>query len=229
MSRKKRYLTKGVPQLILLSGDKGEPCFFVDKDYEFFLQILHDAINEFNCDIHAYILMPNHVHLLATAHSPSAVPNMMQTISSRYIVYFNKTYGLTDNIWQSGYKSSPLESESYLLKSMIYIEQNPLRASLVDRLSDYRWSSYHHNVLLQSDGLLRPHALYMQLSDYQEERVLSYKKQLDVMMDSNTLGVLSNTIEQQGVLGSREFEERITDTSPLYRDTDECTDCVMYY
>ena len=230
MSRSKRFKTTGVPQLILLSGNKDEPCFFVDKDYTYFLELLDQVATEFNCEIHAYVLMPNHVHLLATPHSSQGLPNLMQSLSARYATHIKTTYGRTDNIWQSGYKSCPVESELFLLKTMYYIEQNPVRASLVDQLADYRWSSYSHNALAEISPTISAHALYLNLSEDNSSRAAAYLKLISQPLDADTVNLIGEAMDAQQVLGSDEFAEKISSADSEEYDPANCTTgCVMFY
>ena len=114
MSVKPHYNFPGVPQLIVQRASNRDTCFFVEKDYQYYLEILQEFANEYNCQIHAYALMPNHVHLLATSNSDNGISQLMQVLSRRYAEYVNKTYGATGPLWEGGYKSCLLESKQYL-------------------------------------------------------------------------------------------------------------------
>jgi putative transposase len=91
--------------------------------------------------------MTNHVHLLATAGDEQGMSRLLQALGRRYVEYFNFTYGRTGTLWQGRYKSTLVDSDSYLLTVYRYIELNPVRACMVSRASEYPWSSYRSSAL----------------------------------------------------------------------------------
>ena len=103
-------------------------------------------------DVHAWVLMTNHVHLLCTPQEENAVSRMMQSIGRLYVRYYNNIYQRSGTLWEGRYKSCLVQNERYLLEIYRYIELNPVRANMVDEPSDYSWSSYAINALgMESD------------------------------------------------------------------------------
>jgi putative transposase len=92
----------------------------------------------------------------------------MQSIGRRYVRYVNNDYGRSGTLWEGRFKSSLIDSERYLMTCYQYIEENPLRAGMVQMLNDYRWSSYHHNALGMADKLITQHPLYNALAQVEE-------------------------------------------------------------
>jgi putative transposase len=107
--------------------------------------------------------MTNHVHLLLTPRKAAAIPKLMISLGRRYVQYINRTYKRTGTLWDSRYKSSLVDAESYLLRCQRYIELNPVRAGMVEDPAHYRWTSYRANALGQADSRITPHALYRSL------------------------------------------------------------------
>jgi putative transposase len=89
----------GVPAYIVQRGHSREPVFFEESDYRAYLTWLGEAARRYDCALHAYVLMTNHVHLLATPGDRHGISQMMQYIGRRYVPYINHTYGTSGSIW----------------------------------------------------------------------------------------------------------------------------------
>lgn len=109
------------------------------------LECLNDACIKYGAAVHAYVLMTNHVHLLITPSTTSAIPKVMQSVGRRYVQYINKTYHRSGTLWEGRYKASIVDAEDYLLACYRYIELNPIRVNMVVQPIEYRWSSYAVN------------------------------------------------------------------------------------
>jgi len=176
MPRKPRFQLVGVPQHVIQRGNNREPCFYAEEDYRRYLDDCHEAAERYQCCIHAYVLMTNHVHLLVTPMAEYGISGMMQVLGRRYVYYMNKTYQRTGTLWEGRYKSSLVDSDQYLLTCMRYIELNPVRAEMVDHPADYKWSSYQSNAQGQYDKLLQPHMLYKNLGSTLGMRQGAYRE-----------------------------------------------------
>ena len=163
MARLPRFVIPGQPQHVIQRGNNRDMIFVADEDYHYYLKKLEDACKKYDCDIHAYVLMTNHVHLLMTPHSENGISKVMQYIGRYYVQYFNFQYQRTGTLWEGRYKATLLDSESYLLTCSRYIELNPVRARMVSDPVDYPWSSYHYNALGQTSRLISPHSVYKAL------------------------------------------------------------------
>ncbi len=150
MPRRPRIHLDNIPLHIVQRGHNREPCFFAEEDYRSYLHWL----GETECALHAYVLMTNHVHLLLTPKQAEAVPRLLISLGRRYVQYVNRTYRRTGTLWDSRYKSSLVQAETYLLTCQRYIELNPVRAAMVEDPAHYRWSSYRANGLGQPDARL---------------------------------------------------------------------------
>jgi len=124
MPRKLRYEVIGIPQHIVQRGNNRQACFYQDDDYRFYLECLKNASLIHSCDIHAYALMTNHVHLLATPRAAVGISRMMQSIGRRYVYYINWMYKRSGTLWEGRYKASLIESEQHLLVCTRYIENS---------------------------------------------------------------------------------------------------------
>jgi putative transposase len=118
-----------VPLHIVQRGHNRQPCFFAEEDYHTYLHWLNEALRKEHCALHAYALMTNHVHLLLTPQEAKAIPKLIIALDRRYVQYINTTYRRTGTLWDSRYKSSLIQAETYLLSCQRYIELNPVRAA----------------------------------------------------------------------------------------------------
>ena len=141
MPRRPRVNLIGHPQHIVQRGHNRTACFFSDEDYHCYLHWLKDAAAKYGCDIHAYALMTNHVHLLVSPRQADSITWMMQSLGRHYAQYLNRTYKRSGSVWEGRFKASVIQAEDYLLTCYRYIELNPVTANMVDDPADYRWTS----------------------------------------------------------------------------------------
>lgn len=127
--RRPRLELPGIPQHVTHRGVNRAATFLDDDDHTAYLQDLRECSPACGVAIHAYVLMTNHVHLLATAAEVGALSRMMQAVGRRYVRRINNKYGRTGTLWEGRYKSSLVDSDRYLLTCQRYIELNPLRAA----------------------------------------------------------------------------------------------------
>ena len=95
MPRKARAYLADIPCHIITHGNNREACFYCNDDYLFYLNCLADACQRYQVDLHAYVLMTNHVHLLMTPKTAEGISKVMQSLGRRYVQYINKTYSRT--------------------------------------------------------------------------------------------------------------------------------------
>ncbi|MFT4174384.1 MAG: transposase [Rhodocyclaceae bacterium] len=179
MSRLPRLYVPGMPQLILQRGNNRAGVFADDTDYAQYCQHLRESAREAAVAIHAYVLMPNHVHLLVTPTGEGAAGAMMQRLGRRYVRYFNDRHGRSGTLWEGRYRSTVVDANHYLLPCYNYIELNPVRAGFVQDATHYSWSSCRAHVGLGADPLITDHALYWALGNTPFERQAAYRAQLE--------------------------------------------------
>lgn len=125
MSRKPRMYLAGVPCHVVQRGNNRDACFFADDDYRFYLDVLRGACCRYDVDVHAYVLMTNHVHLLLTPRAVEGVSRVMQSLGRRYVQYVNRAHRRCGTLWESRHKASLVDAEPYLLACYRYVELNP--------------------------------------------------------------------------------------------------------
>lgn len=189
MPRRPRLSLANVPSHIIQRGNNRQACFFADEDYCSYLGWLGEYAARAHCQIHAYVLMTNHVHLLISADDPHGVGALMKALGQRYVQYVNRSYQRSGTLWEGRFRSCPTQEESYLLCCMRYIELNPVRAGIVAHPGGYPWSSYRMNAQGEASGLISPHSLYLSLGPNDNARQAAY---CDLFRDDMEPGVVDS-------------------------------------
>ena len=218
MPRRARIFMDNVPLHIVQRGHNRQPCFFADTDYQAYLEWLGDAAQRTECQLHAYVLMTNHIHLLLTPCSEQSVARMMVALGRRYVPYVNATYQRSGTLWEGRYKSSLIQSETYLLACMRYIELNPVRAGICPDPSHYRWSSYRANALGVATTWLTPHPLYGSLGPDDAQRQAAYRELFDQDLPDKTITDIQLALKQTQPLGNPRFFDAIEQATGLRRE-----------
>ncbi len=194
--------------MVQRGNDRGA-CFAAPVDYGQYLQELREAATKHGCAVHAYVLMTNHVHLLVTPTEPGAISRMMQAVGRRYVGSFNARYRRTGTLWEGRFKAALVDTARYALTCYRYIELNPVRAHMVEGLSDYPWSSYHANALGQPNPLLTPHEAYLALDEDNATREVAYRAWVNNTFDEAEITELRQHTQQQRAWGSDRFRQQV--------------------
>ena len=139
-----------------------------------YLDLLTVFAPHYECTVHAYVLMVNHTHLLVTPVESSGGLDLANAICEHYQRYTAKRHVRNRAIWERSHEVRPIHARRYLLACMRYIELNPVRAGIVARAVDYRWSSFRANALGYVDPIVTPHPLYYALGRSPEARRAAY-------------------------------------------------------
>jgi putative transposase len=205
MARLPRLTLPGYPHHVIQRGNNRQPIFASNAHYQDLLGLLSENAARFGVAIHAYVLMSNHFHLLATPSSIDGLPLMMQAVGRRYVRHFNDAQGRSGTLWEGRYKSTLIQTERYLLACMAYIELNPVRAGLVAQARDYPWSSHGHYVGLRADPLLTPHPLYWELGNTPFAREAAYAELVQAGVSAETQASLTQSALRGWALGEPDF------------------------
>jgi putative transposase len=211
MARQPRFILPGYQQHVIQRGNNRNIIFADAADYRFYRQKLIEACARFSCRVHAYVLMSNHVHLLITPDIESGIGMVMQSLGRCYVQYFNYRYHRTGTLWEGRYKAALLDSEQYLLTCYRYIELNPVRAGMVRRPGDYRWSSYQCNAHGVADALVTPHDLYRRLGASREVRCEAYRALFQDTPGEQVMASIREATNKAWVLGNDRFRLEIED------------------
>ena len=211
MARLPRFDIPGQPQHVIQRGNNRSIIFAGEEDYQFYLSKLGAACEQFQCDLHAYVLMTNHVHLLMTSHNKGGIGKVMQMLGRYYVQYFNHQNSRTGTLWEGRYKATVLDSEQYLLICSRYIELNPVRAGMVEHPAEYPWSSYHFNALGVESSLLTKHGLYNALGEDAIACQSAYRHLFEHHVPDRTIDAIRMATNKAWVLGNDKFQQQVED------------------
>lgn len=209
MPRKPRFYLPGEPAHIIQRGNCRQAVFFEDNDYRNYLTWLCEGAIRYGCDVHAYVLMTNHVHLLVTPKTSKSISKMIQHVGRHYVTYINATYNKSGTLWEGRHKGSVVNSEQYLLACMRYIELNPVRAGMVKNPIDYSWSSYAANAVGRPDKIVTPHERYKGLARKASERLHVYRELFSQSLDPAQVHDIRTTVQTGTPLGNDRFRAQI--------------------
>lgn len=210
MPRQPRFVLVGHPQHIIIRGNNRGIIFNHRNDYLFFLRRLDQAIEKYQCQLHAYVLMTNHVHFLISPETECAISKVIQAVGRSYVQYFNKKYRRTGTLWEGRYKASLVDSEAYALICYRYIELNPVRANMVVSPEEYPWSSYGFNAQGMTNNLITPHDLYCRLGTTKSERIRAYRSLFNGYFPENQLNQIRDATNKCWAIGSDEFVKKLS-------------------
>jgi putative transposase len=205
MARLPRLTVPGYPHHVIQRGNNRQVIFGSDADRRMLLDLLTEYSEKFKVAIHAYVLMDNHFHLLATPETEDGLPKMMQAVGRRYVRYFNDAQGRSGTLWEGRYRSTLIETDRYLLACMAYIDLNPVRAGMVASPQNFVWSSHGHYIGQRVDKLISPHALVWALGNTPFAREAAYADLVHAGLGADQLRALTDSVLRGWALGGPEF------------------------
>jgi putative transposase len=206
MARLPRLIIPHQPHLVTQRGHDQQAIFRDGEDYRIFLQSLRDAIRQYGVALHAYVFLPNHMHLLVSPGDAQGLGKMLQWLGRCYVPYFNHKYQRTGSLWQGRYKTTVVDAASFLLPCMHYVELDPVRTGLVTDPGAYGWSSYAHHAGITPDPHITDHPLYWQLGNTPFEREVTYRLLVEQALGPNQFAMLEQGLGKGWAVGSTEFK-----------------------
>ncbi len=191
MGRNERVYIPGMSVHVIQRGIDHMPIVHQTADYEIYLAHLRRAAEENEIAVHGYVVMTTHTHLLVTPTEAAKLSLMMQALGARYTKFFNRSYQRTGTLWNGRYSAFLVDTDRYWLTCLRYIEQNPVRANIVSRIEEYRWSSYSAHAFGNGAAWLTTHHLYQSLASSPDARQAAYR------------GLCGNVLTQEELVQSR--------------------------
>jgi len=205
MARLPRLNIPGYPQHLIQRGNNRQAISTCAADGQTLLALIDENARKFAVAIHAYVLMQNHFHLLATPETAEALPQMMQAIGRRYVRYFNDSQGRSGTLWEGRYRSTVIQPQAYLLACMAYMDLNPVRHGLVAQARDYPWSSHGHYAGLRVDRVVTPHPLFWTLGNTPFAREAAYAEMVHAGVAADRQLALTQSALSGWALGDAAF------------------------
>jgi len=165
MARIARVVVPGMPHHVTQRGNRRQDTFFRDEDYETYIDLMSEWCGKNGVGIWAYCLMPNHVHMIAVPESEQGLSRAIGEAHRRYTRMINLRKRWTGYLWQGRFASFPMD-EHYLLAAVRYVELNPIRARMVSRPEEWRWSSASAHLSGIDDRLVKVQPMLDRISDW---------------------------------------------------------------
>jgi putative transposase len=220
MPRRRRFFPNTVPVHVLQRGNNRQICFTRNADMAAYMNWLKEGAAAFGLQIHAWVLMTNHVHLLVTPMQEHAISKTMQLLGRYYVRYFNYQYQRTGTLFEGRYKANLVQSDAHFLSCCRYIELNPVRAGMVTDPANYSWSSYRAHAFGKRIKVWTEHQQYEALDDTIEGRQSAYRDLLATQLDTETVNEIRHALNTGFVLGNEKFRaevERLSGVKQSYR------------
>ena len=218
MARPLRIEYPGAVYHVTSRGNEKKPVFKDDTDRQNFLNTLQHVNKRYNWICHAYCLMTNHYHLLIETPDGNLALGMRQ-LNGVYTQLFNKRYGRTGHLLQGRYKAILIQKDSHLLEVCRYVVLNPVRAKMVERPEDWKWSSY-----LATAGKTKPHPCLTtdwvlgQFSGKRGKAEQEYRKFVQWGIGKPTIWT---EVRGQTLLGEESFVDELVDHLKKHKDIPE--------
>ena len=212
MPRQPRFEIPGIPMHVTQRGVNRCAIFIGDHDRRSFLDLLGRKLKADEVALHAYALMDNHYHLLLSASERGRVSHALSACNQVYVQDFNRRHGRIGTLWQGRFKSCLVDSSTYLLRVMRYIDSNPVRASLCPRAEDFAWSSARAHLGLATDPLLTIHPVFEALAPTAEKRASTYRAWLEQPTSDEERAEIRSYLAQQRALGEPRFQALVEKT-----------------
>jgi putative transposase len=202
MPRIGRVVAPNMPHHVVQRGHNRNAVFVDDGDYSYYLDTLGKWARQLQVKVYAWCLMPNHVHLLLDPRDDiKSIGLLMKRLAGRQTRFVNKQESRTGSLWDGRYKMSIVDCDQYFLQCCRYIELNPVKARMVIRPENYRWSSYRENAGLVSSGIVDRHG-FTQLSGVNFEGYRNYVVQ---NTPSSEAEFISQRLESNCLTGGSRF------------------------
>ena len=205
MARLPRLTLPGQPHYVLQRGNSLQAIFVDTQDYACMKDLLREMGRRFGVEIHAFILLPNQLHLLVTPQTAQSLPQFMQSVGRTYVRTFNNRHARSGTLWEGRYRATVLEPQAWLLPAMVVLENQAVLQGLTGRAVDYGWSSARHNAGAQVDSMVRLHPAYWRLGDTPFAREAAYATLLDRGASEDVQEVVLSAALKGWVLGSDSF------------------------
>ncbi len=205
MARPLRIEYSGAVYHVTSRGNARKKIFKDDIDKDNFLGTLSIVVTRFNWLCHAYCLMDNHYHLLIETPEANLSRGMRQ-LNGVYTQSYNRRHKKTGHIFQGRYKAILVEKESYLLELSRYVVLNPVRAKIVEKPEEWKWSSYSATVGIKKT----PHYLTVDwiLGQFGSIRRKAEKQYEEFVLSGIKEESPWNNLKGQILLGEEGFTEK---------------------
>lgn len=204
MAKIPRTHIEGAVYYVTSRGDNEEVIFKDNEDYQRYLELLKKYKEQYGFKLFAFVLMPNHLHLLIELKEGLTISDIMHDLNSNYTKYFNGKYERKGHLFQERYKLVLLEKESYLLPVSSYIYLNPLKLGLINEISEYPYSSYLYYI-----GKGKELDLAEEIKVIRQKLGMRSYEELLRGVSKEEMEALGKDLAKEQIMGSGEFRKKV--------------------
>ncbi len=206
MARQPRLILPKQPHHILQRGNDRQLIFRDQEDYARFLGWLAESARFYHVAIHAYALLPTHLHLLATPETDDSLAAMMQKIGRLYVPWYNVKYARAGGLFEGRFRTAVVDTDVHFLMCSRYIELAPVREGEAGEALAHPWSSYRHHAGVHADAVITEHALFWRLGNTPFQREAAYIDLVGQGVGADELAQIAGAVQKGQPLGSHAFK-----------------------
>lgn len=224
MARQPRLSLSDQLHHVLLSGNNGQPVFADSADRALFVALLSTHAQAQGVALHAWALMPDHIHLLLTPQRDGALSLCMQAVGRAYVQAFNRRHGRRGTLWEGRYRSTVLEPDAWLLRAMVWLDTHPQRSLLAQGQGleqapgagngAHPWVTAGHYLGLAPCKAITVPPQYWALGNTPFAREAAYRTLLEQGCDAASIRALTEAARKGWVLGSDGFVAQLQGVTP---------------
>lgn len=214
MSRQPRLSLPGQLHHVLLRGNGSQPVLVDEADRDRFVSLLAVHAPAQGVALHAWALMPDHIHLLLTPQDGGHLSACLQAVGRAYVLAFNRRHGRRGTLWEGRYRSTVLEPEPWLLRAMVWLDSHPVRSGLAEQPGPHPWTTAAHYLGLRVERALAVLPQYWALGNTPFAREAAYRTLLEQGVDAASQKALAEAALKGWALGSPGFLQQLQAQSP---------------
>jgi putative transposase len=196
MARTARVVAVGEPHHVTQRGNNRQEVFLSDEDRQFYLATLAEGCRRYEITVLGYCLMTNHVHLVAIPGRPDSLSGGVGGAHRRYTEYVHRRYRRSGHLWQNRFSLD----RDHLLLALAYVDQNPVRAAMVNLATEYTWSSARAHVMHDDSSGLLDMTMWGEI-----DRANEWAEVLEVVAEKEQVAALRSATNTGRPWGEEEF------------------------
>ena len=211
MPRVGRIVLQNYPHHVVQRGHNKQVVFAEEADYRYYLKTLEEFKDLYGVKVYGFCLMTNHTHLLLEPGDEIAgLGRLMKRLAGRQTRFVNRQESRTGTLWEGRYKSSPIQTDTYLLACLRYVESNPVRARMVKSPESYRWSSYRQHAGMEGEfSWLDIDPCYLGLGTADSDRSARYREFVRSAIPAGEWELIREALQRGQLTGNSRFANEV--------------------
>ncbi len=194
MAHNKRYFLPGETYFISQQGQGGNLCFFDDACFEHYLTRIVNCLKVYQVQLHSFALLPNEIYLLMTPSTPTGISSLLKAVGNAYVQYYNNRFERSGILWKGPFNSCLIPNSGSVVECQKYIELAPVRARLVSRPGEYRWSTYCINAFGGHGIRVTMHDQYKEFGARSSNRFRQYRDYVNCPVNRDQLRLMEHRL-----------------------------------